>query len=51
VNELPRYYTVLFNAVTDAIAALEQQDYGTARKLLIQGQRAAEEAFEEKPES
>lgn len=47
MNELPKYYTVLFNAVTDALAALERQDYGTARELLIQGQRAAEDAYAE----
>ena len=47
MNELPRYYTVLFNAVTDALAALEQQNYGTVRELLIRGQRAAEDAYEE----
>lgn len=47
MNELPHYYTLLFNAVTDALAAQERLDFGTARELLIQGQRAAEEAYAE----
>ena len=31
------YYT-LFNAVTDALEAMEQQNYGQARELLIAAQ-------------
>lgn len=42
MNGLPRYYTVLFNAVEEALAALERQDFGTARTLLLQGQLRAE---------
>jgi hypothetical protein len=51
MRKLPRYYTVLFNAVTDAICALEEQNYGIAMKLLLQGQEAAEKALTEKQES
>lgn len=50
MDALPSYYTKLFNAVTDAITALERQDFGTAKELLIRGQQAAEEAYEEEPE-
>lgn len=42
---LPRCYTVLFNAVTDALAALDRQDAFTAKLLLIRGQQQAEAAF------
>jgi hypothetical protein len=51
MGKLPRYYTVLFNVVSDAIAALEQQNYGIAMNLLLQGQQEAEKAFVEEPES
>ncbi len=50
MEHLPKYYTVLFNAVTDAIEALDRLDYGTARQLLIQGQQAAEDACLEEEE-
>lgn len=42
MNELPKYYTTLFNAVEDAVAALERQDFGTAKSTLIRGQILAE---------
>ena len=45
MDELPKYYTVLFNAVTDALEAMEHQDFGSAKALLIQGQQDAEDAF------
>ena len=44
-DQLPPCYTALFNAVTDALAALDRQDVFTARALLIQGQQRAEAAF------
>jgi hypothetical protein len=47
MRKLPRYYTVLFNAVSDAISAIEQQNYGIAVNLLLQGQEAAEKALTE----
>ena len=50
MDTLPDYYTILFNAVTDAIAALDRQDFGQARALLIQGQQQAEAAYTEASE-
>ena len=44
-RELPKYYTTLFNGVTDALAALEQQNYGAAREILVRAQQSAEEAY------
>ena len=44
-KSLPRYNTILFNAVTDAIQALDRQDFGQARALLVQGQQQAEDAY------
>ena len=38
------YYT-LFNAITDALAAMEQQNYGQARALLVDAQQQSEELF------
>ena len=48
---LPKYYTVLFNRVTDAIAALDAQNYGTARELLVRAQQEAEDLFCRQPEA
>ena len=45
MEELPLCYTVLFNAVTDAIDALQEQNYGLALERLIQDQRDAEDAY------
>ena len=47
---LPKYYTVLFNRVTDAIAALDAQNYGTARELLVRAQQEAEQRYIETEE-
>ena len=44
-ENLPSYYTFLFNAVTDTITALDRQDFGQARALLVQGQQQAEDAY------
>ena len=41
--KLPSYYTVLFNAVTDAIEALDRQNFGTARENLVKAQQDAED--------
>lgn len=38
-------YLQLFNAITDAIEALEKANYGSAREILILAQQRAEEAF------
>ena len=48
-DTLPPYYTSLFNAVTDAIAALEQGRISEARALLIWGQQRAEDAYTQEP--
>ena len=42
---LPRYYTLLFNAVTDALEALQAGEYTKAELLLLNGQHSAEEAY------
>lgn len=47
-QEFPEYYLTLFRAVTRAIDALDAQNYGQARQLLIQGQQQAEELVLEK---
>ena len=36
---------VLFNTVTDAVNALDAQNFGQARELLISGQQTCEELF------
>ena len=44
-DEYKRPYHILFNGVTDALAALEKCNYGTVKALLIQAQQQAEEAY------
>ena len=51
MDTLPSYYTILFNAVTDAIDALDRQDFGQARALLVRGQQQAETAYTEASET
>lgn len=41
---------MLFNAVTDAVAAMEVQNFGQARQILIQAQQDCEEWFLSHPE-
>ena len=50
MNDIPEYYTILFRAVEQAIEALEMQNYGFAKQILIDGERSAEEAFLAKDE-
>ena len=38
-------YFHLFNRITDALVAMEQQDFGTARDILIRAQQSAEEQY------
>ena len=45
MNEIPEHYAILFRAVEQAIEALEMQNYGMAKQLLIDGEQAAEESF------
>ncbi len=42
---LPKYYTSLFNAVSLAIAEIDDLNYGQARKILIKAQREAEDYY------
>lgn len=46
-----RPYFMLFNAVTDAVAAIEEQNFGQARQILMQAQQDCEEWFLSCPES
>ncbi|CDB86913.1 putative uncharacterized protein [Firmicutes bacterium CAG:170] len=45
MQDVPEYYTILFRAVEQALRALDNQNYGSARQLLIEGEHNAEEAF------
>ncbi len=45
MENLPKYYTTLFNAVTDALEELRGNNYLAARMLLETGQGAAEELY------
>ena len=40
-----KLYFHLFNAVTDALRAMEQQNYGQAAALLIAAQQETEEMY------
>ena len=40
-----KMYAILFNAITDAVALLEQFQPGDARTRLIRVQQAAEEVY------
>lgn len=40
--ELPKFYTTLVNAVTDARRELEKRNYGNADELLMHAQLRAE---------
>ncbi len=43
--ELPKYYKILFDAVEKALDAIDQQNYGIAKSMLVSGQIQAESAF------
>jgi len=52
-NLFQTMYHTMFNAATDALAALAEQNFGQAAQFLRQGQQQAEEIFlnfEEAPE-
>ena len=40
-----KLYHLLFNAITDALEQMEQQNYGTAKNLLITAQQEAEAIY------
>ena len=44
-------YLRLFNAVTDALAAMEAQNFGRARAMLIAAQQRCEEMYLEEEET
>lgn len=45
MEELPRYYTILFDAVTKALDAIGLQNFGIAAHILVKGQMDAENAY------
>ncbi len=45
MTNLPKYYTLLFGAVEDALDDLDAHNYGAARDRLVTGLQAAEEAY------
>ena len=44
-DEYKKPYCILFNGVTDALAALEDCNYGLVKTLLVRVQQQAEEAY------
>ena len=42
-----KMYTQMFNAATDALEMIEQQNFGKAREILIAAQQACEEIYME----
>ena len=40
-----KMYSTLFNAITDALAQIEKQNYGDAKTTLIAAQQKAEEMY------
>ncbi len=44
-NELPKCYKILFDAVEKALSAMDKQNYGIAKTLLVDGQIQAESAY------
>lgn len=40
-----KLYHLLFNAITDALEQMEQQNYGSAKDLLIAAQQTAEDIY------
>ena len=54
MKELPKYYTRLFNGVTDAIDAFQHLKYSEGLQMLIQAQQEAEGLYldeEDEPDS
>ena len=40
-----KMYSLLFNAITDALEQIEQQNFGSAKDLLIAAQQKTEEIY------
>ena len=51
MNEYKVMYLTLFNAVTDALAELENANYGKTKDILITAQQQAEDIYIRKNES
>lgn len=45
MDEYKKPYLTLWNAITDATKAIEQQNFGFAKELLKKAQQDAEEAY------
>ncbi len=45
MEDLPKYYTTLFNAVTDAINLITQSEVTEAMECLVAAQQKAEELY------
>lgn len=45
MHNYQKEYFILFNAITDALRQLEEQNLGAAKKLLMTAQQQAEEHF------
>lgn len=45
VPDYQKMYSVLFNAVTDAVKSIQQGQTDTAKEILIRGQRKTEELY------
>ena len=45
MNEIPRSYLRLFNAASDAIALIDEMNFGAAKEMLKNGQIWAEELY------
>ena len=45
MENFPKYYTRLFNGITDALEALQNQNYTQAQEILIYAQQDAEEMY------
>ena len=45
MENFKKYYTRLFNGITDAIEALQEQNYIKAQDILIRAQRDAETMY------
>ena len=45
MENFPKYYTYLFKSITEAIDALQRQNYIEAQDILIRAQQNAEEMY------
>ncbi len=45
MTDYQKMYTMLFNAITDALMQMEKQNYGAAKEILVSAQQEAEEIY------